>query len=177
MPRTCTVCGHAQREAIELALVDPGESFRNIAARFSVSVSALHRHKAAHLPALLAKAQAAAEVAQADDLLAQVRKLQARALSILASAERAGDLRTALLAIREARSNLELLAKLLGELDERPQVNILMAPEWLALRAAMTAALGPYPDARRDVATALLRLEAGDTPSPLRVPPRGAGAL
>jgi hypothetical protein len=43
--------------------------------------------------------------------------LQNRALSILDRADESGDLRTALSAIREARSNLELLAKLLGELQ------------------------------------------------------------
>ncbi len=162
MPRTCTVCAHPRREAIDAALLDPGESFRNIAERFSLSAAALHRHKTAHLPARLAKAQEAAEMAQADDLLAEMRKLQRVTHGILDQAAQAGDLGTALRAIGEARRNLELIAKLIGELDERPQVNILVAPEWLALRAAMTAALGPYPDARRDVTAALLRLEASD---------------
>ena len=44
------------------------------------------------------------EVAQADDLLEQVRHLQAHALDILERAEEAGDLRTALAAISQASS-------------------------------------------------------------------------
>ena len=99
--------------------------------------------------------QAAEEVAQADDLLAQVRDLQAKALGILNKAEEAGELRTALSAIREARGNLELLAKLLGELDERPQVNLLVSPEWIELRAVIVGALEPYSDARGAILRAL----------------------
>ena len=51
-------------------------------------------------------------------------------------------------AIREARGNLKLLAKLLGELDERPVVNLNVFPEWLELRAVIVGALEPHPDAR-----------------------------
>ena len=140
MPRSCTVCTHDARTEIDRALV-AGDTFRHIAARFDTSTGALQRHKADHLPVKLAKAQEAQEVAQADDLLSQVRDLQIRALAILDKAEEAGELRTALSAIREARGNLELLAKLLGELDDRPQVNVLVSPEWLELRAIIVGAL------------------------------------
>jgi hypothetical protein len=100
-------------------------------------------------------AQAAGEVAQADSLLEQVRGLQSRAYGILDKAEGTGELRTALGAIREARGNLELLAKLLGELDERPTVNITVSPEWLELRTVIVGALEPYSDARGAVLRAL----------------------
>jgi len=108
-------------------------------------------------------AQAAEEIAQADDLLEQVRDLQAKALGILSKAEEAGELRTALSAIREARGNLELLAKLLGELDERPQVNLLVSPEWLELRAVIVGALEPYSDARGAVLKAIEGVSNGHT--------------
>jgi hypothetical protein len=100
-------------------------------------------------------AQAAEEIAQADSLLDQVRELQDKALGILDKAEKAGELRTALSAIREARGNLELLAKLLGELDERPVVNLTVSPEWLELRAVIVGALDLHPDARGAVLRAL----------------------
>jgi hypothetical protein len=154
MPRTCTVCAAGARAEIDRALV-AGEPLRTIADRWSVSKTALIRHKAEHLPVKLAKAQEAEEVAQADDLLDQVRGLQMRTLDILEAAEESRQHRTALAAIREARSNLELLAKLLGELDERPQVNILISPEWLELRAVIVGALEPHPDARGAVLRAI----------------------
>ena len=51
----------------------------------------------------LAKATEAQEVSRADDLLAQAR-------AVLLRADRATDLRTALLAVREARAHVELLS-------------------------------------------------------------------
>jgi hypothetical protein len=138
-----------------------GEPYRAIAQRFAASPDALLRHKRDHLPATLAKAREVEEVARADDLLAQVRDLQGRALRILSVAEGEGDLKTALQGIREARGCLELLAELTQQLDRRPTVNILLAPEWATLRAAILDALWPYRDARVALARALDEIEVG----------------
>jgi hypothetical protein len=152
--RTCTICEHPEREAIDRALVGETSNL-SISAQFGVSESAARRHKGNHLPAKLAKAHEAEEVAHADNLLGQVRALQSKTLSILLRAEGAGDLRTALSAVREARGNVELLAKLSGELDERPVVNVLISPEWLQLRTVLVTALEPHPDARGAVLRAI----------------------
>src|SRR5215204_2924314 len=154
MPRRCTVCDHPDRHSLDEALVT-GAPYRSVAKRFELSESSVYRHKTEHLPAHLLKARKAEEVAQADDLLDQVRNLQAHALAILERAEKAGDLRTALAAISQARGNLELLGKLAGELDERPVVNLNISPEWLELRAAIVGALEPHPGAHRAVLWAL----------------------
>jgi hypothetical protein len=154
MPRSCTVCEHPEREAIDRALVG-GASNRSVASLYDVSEAAVRRHKANHLPAKLVMAQKASEVAQAESLLAQVQDLQARTLAILETAEETRQHRTALAAIREARSNLELLAKLLGELDERSVVNLRVSPEWLELRAVIVGALEPYSEARLAVLRAI----------------------
>ena len=154
MPRSCTVCEHPEKDAIDQALVGSASN-RSVASIYDVSEAAVRRHKANHLPAKLAMAEQAAEVVEADNLLAQVGDLQRRALAILDKAEEAGELRTALSAIREARGNLELLAKLLGELDERPVVNLNISPEWLELRAVIVGALEPHPEALSAVVGAL----------------------
>src|SRR5688572_3186367 len=154
MPRRCTVCDHPQRHIIDEALVS-GTPYRSVAKRFELSESAVYRHKVEHLPAHLLKAKEVEEAARADDLLDQVRHLQAHALDILERAEKAGDLRTALAAISQARGNLELLGKLAGELDDRPQLNVLVSPEWLELRAVIVGALEPRPAARGAVLRAL----------------------
>lgn len=154
MPRVCTVCEHPSREAIDRALVGD-TSNRSLASLYDVSEAAVRRHKANHLPAKLVMAEQAAEIAEADNLLDQVRDLQSRTLAILEAAEASKQHRTALSAIREARSNLELLAKLLGELDSRPTVNILVSAEWLELRAVIVGALEPYSEARGAVLRAI----------------------
>jgi len=154
MPRRCTVCDHPHRHSIDEALVT-GAPYRTVAKRFELSASAMYRHKTEHLPARLLQAREVEEAASADDLLDQVRNLQAHALDILERAEKSGDLRTALAAISQARGNLELLGKLAGELDERPVVNLNVSPEWLELRTVIVGALEPHPAAHRAVLRAL----------------------
>jgi transposase-like protein len=155
------VCDHPESHSIDEALVT-GAPYRSVARRFGLSESAVFRHKTEHLPAHLLKARELEEAARADDLLEQVRNLQAHALDILERAEKAGDLRTALAAITEARENLELLGKLAGELDEYAVTNVLISPEWLELRAGIVGALEPHPGAREAVLSALEGVSNGN---------------
>jgi len=90
-----------------------------------------------------------------NDTLAEVRDLKVKAVKILDTAEGAGDLKTALLGIREARGCLELMFKAEGRIQERPQVNILINPQWIELRTLIVKALEPYPEAKRAVVNAL----------------------
>ena len=69
------------------------------------------------------KAVEAAELAHGGSLLEQLEGLQVKALGILTKAEQAGDLRTALMAVREVRSTLELGGKITGELVSRHEVS------------------------------------------------------
>ncbi len=154
MPRTCTICSHNQAHVINVALV-AREPYRDIARRYGVSKDALKRHSQEHIPKLLVQAKQAVEASQADDLVRQVKGLQAKTIQLLNDAEAAGELRTAIAAIREARGNVELLAKLRQIIDERPQVNLSISPEWMELRALIVTALEPYSEARESVLRAL----------------------
>ena len=120
MPRICTICTHPQKEEINKLLV-AGTPSRNIAARFGASASAVFRHKQDHLPTALVAAAEAREITHGVSLLDQLRDLQARTRQILDEAANSGDLRTALMAVREARGCMELIAKATGELVERHQ--------------------------------------------------------
>jgi DNA-binding transcriptional ArsR family regulator len=159
MPRTCTVCSHPERREIDRTLVSRSASYRDIAGQYSVSKTAVSRHTKEHLPDLLAKAYAAEEVTRADELLMDVRRLQARTLRALLWAEGAADWTTMLRAVREARENVRLLGELRGKLDTRPVVNVLVSPEWLELRALIVGALEPHPDAREAVVHAIASRE------------------
>lgn len=156
MPRTCTICRHGQRVDVDAALL-AGEPLRDVARRFATTKDALFRHRQ-HVPASLAKAHQAAEVAHGDDLLAEVRRLQGDAARIARAAEEQGDLRTALQGTRELARHVELLARLAGELREGAAVTVAVvtaAPEWEALRSRLLAALDRHPEARADVLAAL----------------------
>jgi transposase-like protein len=116
MARVCSVCAHPEREAINAALVG-GEPYRSVAQRFAASPDAVFRHKREHIAGLLGKAaqaKEAADITEAGSLLDQLRALRRRALGILAQAEAVKDLRTALLALREARGTLETEARIQG---------------------------------------------------------------
>ena len=158
MPRVCTVCTHPERPAIDQALVNH-RPFRDIACRFDVGRMAAVRHHDDHLPATLVKAKEAEDVAHAIDVLGQLRAINAATLAVLADARRAGDGDLSLKAIDRVQRQIELQARLLGELDDRPVVNVLVAPEWLLVRATLLDALGAYPEARSAVAARLVALE------------------
>jgi len=153
--RPCTVCQHPKRGEIDkLLAID--SNFAGISRDFAgISEDALKRHKEKHLPGTLAKAENIKEVVKADALLEDVKSLRKKALGILESAEKAGDLKTALLGIREARSCMELLAKVEGQLKETPQINFTLSAEWIELRTIMLTALDPFPEAKLAVANAL----------------------
>lgn len=159
MPRTCTVCVHDDRPAIDQALVNR-KPFRDIACRFNVGRMALVRHADDHLAESLAKAKEAEEVAQADDLLAQLRALREKAMALLLAAEKAGDIRTALAGVREARATLELLLEIEQRIDRRPVVTLVTSPEWLSVRAIVLDVLRDDPGRRTALAERLMSLES-----------------
>jgi hypothetical protein len=158
MPRKCTICGHDDRQALDTALVN-NKPLRGIARTFRVSADALARHRDKHLPATLAQAKAAEDVADADDLVSRLQALSQETLAIFREARQAKEHDLALRAIARAEKQIELLAKLLGELDERPTINLVLSAEWVAVRTVIMTALQPYADARISVADALMALE------------------
>ena len=110
------------------------------------------------LPDIISKSpdlKAEVESIHGTNTLSEVRELKVRALEILALAQDAGDLRTALLGIREARGCLETCLKAEGQIDTRPQINITLNAEWIGLRTLIVKALEPYPQAREAVVHAI----------------------
>ncbi|PLS85350.1 MAG: hypothetical protein CYG60_13110 [Actinobacteria bacterium] len=161
MPRACTVCRHDRRHDVEVALVRR-DALRDIARRFSVSKDALSRHAKEHLPDRLLKAQEHEDVREALDVVAQLKLINEASLTILKEARDEGEPGTALRAIDRIQRQIELQAKLLGNLDERPAVNLYISTEWLELRAVIVSALEPHPDARNSVLRALEGTASGN---------------
>ena len=128
MPRTCTICSHAQRLEIERAIV-AGTSLRTISGQFGPSKTAVLRHRS-NVAMTIARSTEARELVRTGTLLDDVRagerraeRLYEKAAEILAEALRNKDPRTALQAIRtasavmgEARDYLELRGELTNEL-------------------------------------------------------------
>lgn len=122
------------------------------------------------LPELLSKSEdlrAEIEGERGDDTYSEVRKLKDQAVSILAEAQGAGDLKTALIGIREARGCLELMFKAEGRIQEQSvnvnlqQINIYQSPEWAMVGDILVRLLAGYPELRSQVAGELLALARG----------------
>jgi len=107
------------------------------------------------MPRALVQSQKADEISAADTLLEQLLSLHQKTLGLLSRAERTGDIRCALFAIREGRSNLELLAKLSDELTEAKTLNITVSPEWINLRSNILRVLEQFPQAHVAISEAL----------------------
>ena len=63
-----------------------------------------------------------------------------------------------MVAVREARRNLELLVRVQVRSQAGPVQDLASSPEWLAVRAGILRALEPYPEARYAVSEEMLRL-------------------
>jgi hypothetical protein len=143
MPRSCTICQHPQRAEIDKALV-AGEPLRNVAECYATSATALHRHKA-HIGQALANAarngaaeqearaatlarqhaaQEAADARQVLDVLQQLKAINTSSLAILKDARDGKQHGIALQAIDRVHRQIELQAKLLGDLQQEGTTNI-----------------------------------------------------
>jgi hypothetical protein len=156
MPRTCTICKHQSQEAINDALLG-SESLRNISARWSVSKSALLRHKADHLPAAVVKSVELEQAISGQKLLERFMEVRRETMSILREARTTGtkDNQLALKAITRVEKQLEIESKLLGKLNQGNSVDLAVTPEWQNLRLAILLALEPHPAARAAVLEAI----------------------
>jgi hypothetical protein len=154
MPRVCSVCSHDEAHAVNVALVQR-DPYRNISERYGLSPASLSRHAQEHIPKLLTRAKAAAEVADADDLLSAVKGLKSRVEAALSKVEAAEEYDSFWRGARELRGCLELMGRITKELDERPTINLTLSPEWMELRGVIVGALGAHPEARGSVLRAL----------------------
>ena len=153
--RSCTVCDHPDRSQIEERLVG-GESYTSIAEATGLGRMALARHKRDHSPMWLAKMTKPVD-ASAGSVQERLEALIERIEKVLADAESGRRHTVVLAAARELRAALESVARISGELDERPTtvVNLATSEEWIQLQTVILTALAPYPDARMAVAGAL----------------------
>jgi hypothetical protein len=136
VPKPCPICVSASRPAIErdiLATRSPTE----VARRWTLSRKTITVHRARDMDPL-----AAVDLDADTSTLARVEDLTHRLDDMLSRASTGTGTVYANLA-GQLRQSLELLARLRRELDERPQVAILAAPEWIAVRAVVFAALAP----------------------------------
>lgn len=189
----CSVCSHSERGAIEVMMAR-GLSYRVLAKRFGVSQAALGRHRRnSHCPPAVADKALAIALTGRDANLADLRRDESenllghlisqrgRLYNILDRAEGLGespallDLRAAAAIHARLTANLELTARLLDEIGTHSTTvtnNLIVAPQYLELRAKLLEALSPpqFRAARHAVVAALRAIETIEpTDEPLTV--------
>ena len=167
MPGSSTVASHPRIDEVNAMLVD-GATHRAVADRFGLSKSAVTRHAKNGLPKSMVRAREAREVASADALVAELKELKDSAVAVLDKAREAGDGREMLAAIKVARGVVETVAKLIGALQQEGAVSVDVGirVDLDRMRTVILDALEPHPDARREVAEALMATYRREGPDP-----------
>ena len=110
----CSVCDHADRAMIDVALAADKVGMPALAKQFKIGPYALRRHSMKHLPATLARGAELTEDLTAAGIVKKLQDLQERTDALLRQAEAAGDLPASGKLIREARENLVTLGRVVA---------------------------------------------------------------
>lgn len=174
---------HPERGRIEYDLAR-GVPVRVVAKKFGLKPSACYRHFAKMPPQLKAEKFAALlkpaadleklRIDESEGLLANLAMQRARLLLMQDTAIELADAEMTQRLAGQIHRNLELVGKYLGEFAQRSintQINVLVSPEYLQLRAALISALRLFPEARRAVAAVLGRIEHQAAHTPAAAPP------
>ena len=163
---------HKMRSSIEYDLV-LGVPLRVVAKKYNVSVTAAFHYKRKLPPQLRAANYTGAlnnaadlekfRITESNGLLASLAMQRARLLLCQDAALEQEDPEMVARLSGQVHKNIELTGRYLGEFAQhvvRTNVNVLIQPEYLTLRAKLVKALAPYGDARRAVAEVLHAIES-----------------
>jgi hypothetical protein len=106
VPRTCATCSHPKRVEIEREVL-AGTSFRRIEALYGASASSVLRHRDNCLSRSIVRASAAEDDAVAVTHLEQLREIQEEMRRLGRQAEKDGDVRAALIALKQVGDLVE----------------------------------------------------------------------
>lgn len=166
------ILDHPDRARIEFDLAR-GVPVRAVSRKYKISKDSAYRYlkklppqlRAAHMGAKL-RASADLEKLRIDESEGLLQNLATQRARLLLLQDNAMDTENPGLATQISGAihrNLELVGKYLGEFAQhqiRTTVSVLVAPEYLQMRAALVRALAPYPDAKAAVAAVLHQIES-----------------
>ena len=112
MPRKCSICNAKDREKIDRALAS-GTAISAISREYSASEDSLWRHKAHISKALVRSAERAGENLE-DKLRIELDRIRERMWALQEQMQSDGDLRGALVALKEIRGVVDSMAAILA---------------------------------------------------------------
>lgn len=174
----CKVCAHPDRASIELGLANK-VPIRVLGKRYGLSQDSVWRHGQNHMSAelhgqLMTRGRMTPadlenlRITESEGVLQHLVAVRARLYGLMDAAEQQDDYRAAAAIGNQIGKNLETTARLLGDIRTgtvNVTNNVLLLPEFHALRTTIMQALRQHPEARASVAAALKQLESPDLPT------------
>jgi len=171
------VCHHADRASIELGLANK-VPIRVLGTRYGLSADSIWRHGQNHMSAelhgqLMTRGRMTPQdlenlrITESEGVLQHLVAVRGRLYGLMDAATMQDDYRGAAAIGNQIGRNLEVTAKLLGDIRTgtvNVTNNVLLLPEFHALRTTIMQALKAHPEARADVAAALRQIESPDVP-------------
>lgn len=174
----CQVCEHPDRASIELGLANK-VPIRVLGKRYGVHHDAVYRHGRNHMPPelhaqLMTRGRLSPvelenlRVTESEGVLQHLVAVRGRMYGLMDAAEGQEDYKGAAQIGGQLLRNLEITAKLLGDLRTgtvNVTNNLLVMPEFHALRTTIMQALRDHPEARADVVRALHHIQSPQLPN------------
>jgi hypothetical protein len=173
----CRVCEHPDRASVELGIANK-VPIRVLGKRYGLSADSCWRHGQNHMTPelhgqLMTRGRMTAtdlenlREVESEGVLQHLVAVRGRLYGLMDVAEQQNDYRAAATIGERIVKTLEVTAKLLGDLRTGSisvTQNVLVLPEFHALRTTIMQALRQHPEARASVAAALKQLESPDLP-------------
>ena len=119
--RTCLVCTHDQRKAIDLSLGN-GIPSAALSRKYAVSADSLDRHRLKHLRPAIARAAAMRTDLSAQALLERLAELLDRCDRAMNETEKSRDFKTLGTLIRESRELTVTIGRTVGLWTDKPAI-------------------------------------------------------
>ncbi|MGA7075848.1 MAG: hypothetical protein WBZ42_04795 [Halobacteriota archaeon] len=160
MPR-CTICKlpDAERDALEEKIASKELSITKGAELVNSNKATLSRHMNRCVPKRIRESMKPEPIQiEGLNVVNALTESRERILSIYDEARQSGDLRAAIAALQTEVSQMLLMAKLTSQLNDAPQVNFLLNPEFVRLKQILIKTLEPFPEARVRLSEALTEI-------------------
>lgn len=149
MPKPCKFCNHNDRQSLEEALLNQDITQQKVASILGVNRSSVSRHMRNHVRKAVAEAISQdKELEDGLNVTSQLIEINRAAREILSEARAKGDNYLALGAIARVEKQLELQAKLLGDIATGINIQIIQSPQFVEFKALILGILDTYPEVK-----------------------------
>jgi len=145
----CSFCNHRDAALLEQQIAIKELTQAQTAKIIGCNKSTVSRHMANCVPSRIRESMKPEPVEVPGlNVVNALTTSHAKTLEILLDSLAEGDRKTALMAIHAETRQLDLMAKITGQVNAAPQLNFLLNPEFIMLKRIIVETLLPYPDAR-----------------------------